>query len=70
KDGDEISLGELMQGLMLVSGNDAAIAIAKHIGKTEKNFVNMMNKKAEEIGMIDTYYFNPNGLPIYTDPEH
>ena len=56
---------ELMKGLMIVSGNDASIAIAKHISKDEKTFVERMNDKAKEIGMINTSFVNPNGLPIY-----
>lgn len=55
---------------MLVFGNDVVIVIVKYIGKIEKNFVNMMNKKVEEIGMIDMYYFNLNGFFIYIDLEY
>lgn len=65
KEGEEIPLIELMKGLMIVSGNDAAIAIAKHIGKDEKTFVQRMNDKAREIGMTNTNFVNPHGLPIY-----
>ena len=65
KDGEEVPLIELMRGLMIVSGNDAAIAIAKHICKTKEAFVDRMNKKAKEIGMSNTHFLNPNGLPIY-----
>lgn len=65
KEGEEVELIELMKGLMIVSGNDAAIGIAKHIGKDEATFVKRMNKKAKEIGMINTNFVNPNGLPIY-----
>lgn len=65
KEGEEVPLIELMKGLMIVSGNDAAIAIARHIGKDEKEFVKKMNKKAKEIGMVNTSFVNPHGLPIY-----
>jgi D-alanyl-D-alanine carboxypeptidase len=65
KVGEEIPFYELMKGLMIVSGNDAAIAIAKHIDKDEKTFVQRMNNKAKEIGMINTNFVNPHGLPIY-----
>ena len=56
---------------MIVSGNDASIGIAKHICKDEKAFVERMNKKAKEIGMTNTSFVNPNGLPIYnlSDPK-
>ena len=66
KEGEEVPLIELMKGLMIVSGNDASIGIAKHISKDEKTFVKRMNKRAKEIGMINTYFVNPNGLPIYS----
>lgn len=65
KEGEKIPLKELMKGLMIVSGNDAAIAIARHIDKDEKVFVERMNKKAAQIGMINTHFVNPHGLPIY-----
>ena len=51
---------------MIVSGNDAAVAISKHIGKSEENFVKRMNKRAKEIGMTNTSFVNCNGLPIYS----
>src|SRR5699024_1676355 len=65
KVGEKVPLYELMKGLMIVSGNDASIAIAKHISKDEKTFVERMNAKAKEIGMTNTSFVNPNGLPIY-----
>jgi len=71
KEGEEVPLIELMKGLMIVSGNDAAVAISKHIGKSEEKFVERMNKKAKEIGMTSTSFVNCNGLPIYSlsDPK-
>ncbi|WP_425533909.1 D-alanyl-D-alanine carboxypeptidase family protein [Terrisporobacter petrolearius] len=71
KEGEEVPLIELMKGLMIVSGNDAAVAISKHIGKSEEKFVKRMNKKAKEIGMENTSFVNCNGLPIYSlsDPK-
>ena len=51
KVGEKVPLIELMKGLMIVSGNDAAVAISKHIGKDEAKFVDRMNKKAKEIGI-------------------
>ncbi|MEW9078312.1 MAG: D-alanyl-D-alanine carboxypeptidase family protein [Terrisporobacter glycolicus] len=71
KEGEEVPLIELMKGLMIVSGNDAAVAISKHIGKSEEKFVERMNKKAKEIGMTNTSFVNCNGLPIYSlsDPK-
>lgn len=71
KEGEKVPLIELMRGLMIVSGNDAAVAISKHIGKSEENFVKIMNKRAKEIGMTNTSFVNCNGLPIYSlsDPK-
>ena len=71
KVGEKVPLYELMKGLMIVSGNDAAVAISKHIGKSEESFVKIMNKKAKDIGMKNTNFVNCNGLPIYSlsDPK-
>lgn len=60
--GEEISLSDLIYGLMLASGNDAAIAIAEHVGGTVEGFARMMNEKAREIGANNTQFKNPNGL--------
>lgn len=65
--GEQISLRDLVYGLMLRSGNDAAIAIAEEIGGSKSNFVIMMNKRARELGASNTNFVNPNGLH---DPEH
>ena len=60
--GEEISLRDLLYGLMLRSGNDAALMIAKYVGGDVETFVNMMNSKAKEIGMSNTIFVNPSGL--------
>lgn len=62
KRGEMISIQDLVYGLMLESGNDAAVVIACHIGGTYDAFIDMMNLKAAEIGMKDTHYVNPHGL--------
>lgn len=62
KEGEMISIEDLLYGLMLVSGNDSAVALAEIIGGDEKNFVKMMNKKARELGCKGTHFSNPNGL--------
>lgn len=66
-EGEKLSLEDLLHGLMLVSGNDAAVAIAHHIGGSIEGFAKIMNKKAKELGMNNTNFKNPNGLP---DEEH
>lgn len=62
KEGEIITLEDLVYGLMLRSGNDAAIAIANHVGGSVEGFVYMMNEKAKAIGMKDTVFSNPHGL--------
>lgn len=61
--GERKTLGELIYGLMLRSGNDAAVAIAEHVGGSERDFVAMMNERAAALGAGDTLYSNPHGLP-------
>jgi D-alanyl-D-alanine carboxypeptidase len=60
--GEKIKLEDLVYGLMLRSGNDAAVAIAEHVGGSLEGFVVMMNQKAAEIGMTNTVFANPHGL--------
>lgn len=61
--GEKMTLSDMLYGLMLASGNDAAVAIAEHVGGSLDGFVELMNKKAQEIGAYDTHFANPNGLP-------
>lgn len=62
KKGDKISLNDLLYGLMLRSGNDAAVAIAEHVGGSVEEFAQMMNKKAKELGLTNTHFVTPHGL--------
>ncbi len=62
KENEEIKLKDLLYALMLESSNDAAVAIAEHIGNTVDNFCNMMTEKAKEVGAKDTIFRTPNGL--------
>lgn len=64
KVGEKIKLSMLTKGMFIVSGNDCATAIAEHVGKTEDNFVKMMNEKAAELGLMSASFINPHGLPI------
>lgn len=61
--GEEISLKDLLYGLMLRSGNDSAVMIATYVAGSEEEFVNMMNSKAKELGMKNTTFYNASGLP-------
>lgn len=60
--GEEMSLHDMLYGLMLRSGNDAATAIAEHVGGSEQGFVYLMNEKAALIGLQHTKFQNPHGL--------
>ena len=62
KTGDKISVGDLLYGLMLCSGNDAAVALAEHVGGSIEGFSQLMNKKAQELGMTNTHFVTPHGL--------
>lgn len=64
QEGDKISLLDLLYGLMLRSGNDAAKAIARGVGGSEENFIVMMNNKAQELGMKNSSFNNPSGLDV------
>jgi D-alanyl-D-alanine carboxypeptidase (penicillin-binding protein 5/6) len=63
KAGQKLMLEELLGAAMVRSGNDAAYAIAEHIGGTEAKFVKMMNHKAAEMKMESTVFFNSTGMP-------
>jgi D-alanyl-D-alanine carboxypeptidase (penicillin-binding protein 5/6) len=60
--GEKEPLDKMLYGLLLNSGNDAAIAIAEHYGGSVEGFAKMMNKKAVELGAVNTHFTNPNGL--------
>lgn len=62
KSGDTFRLGDLLYSLMLESHNDTAVAIAEHIGGSVKNFAKLMNRKASELGCVNTHFVTPNGL--------
>lgn len=64
-EGEHISVLDLLYGLMLESGNDAAHALAEHIAGDTESFARMMNKKAAELGLKNTHFENPHGL--YTE---
>lgn len=58
----QISMSDLLYGLMLLSGNDCAIAIAEHISGSIQNFAELMNNKAKELGLNNTHFVTPHGL--------
>ncbi|WP_027896200.1 D-alanyl-D-alanine carboxypeptidase family protein [Zestomonas thermotolerans] len=65
--GSQVSVGDLLHGIIIQSGNDASVAIAEHIAGSEEAFVDMMNATAERLGMRNTHFMNATGLP---DPDH
>lgn len=67
KPGEKMTLEDLLYGLMLRSGNDAAVTIAEHIGGSVEGFVFLMNQKAAELGMSQTVFSNPHGLDTHEE---
>ena len=65
--GKQVSLADLERGIVISSGNDASVAVAEHLAGTEASFVDVMNQLASELGLTDTIFRNPHGLP---HPEH
>ncbi|MDO4796393.1 MAG: D-alanyl-D-alanine carboxypeptidase family protein [Coriobacteriales bacterium] len=63
-DGDQVPLGELMQVMLVYSGNDAAYNTACHIAGSEEAFAKLMNAKAKEIGMTNTHFVNSHGMDV------
>ncbi len=64
---DEVSVEDLLKGIIIASGNDACVALAEGIAGSEENFAEMMNEKAEEIGMYSTNFTNSSGI---NDPDN
>ena len=62
KEGEQLTLETLLYGLLLSSGNDAALAVAEGVAGSVDEFVALMNEKAEELGMTNSSFANPNGL--------
>ena len=67
QEGEVLTLQELLYGLMLRSGNDAAVALAIYCGGTVEGFAELMNDKARQLGMTNSHFVNPNGLDA---PDH
>ncbi|MEK8127473.1 D-alanyl-D-alanine carboxypeptidase family protein [Paenibacillus filicis] len=61
--GEEMTVQDMLKGIAMASGNDASVAMAEKIGGTEQAFVAMMNERAKQLGMNNTHFVNPNGLP-------
>mgnify|MGYP000034676495 FL=1 len=62
KTGDKVSVQDLLYGLMLCSGNDAAVALAEHVGGSVEGFADLMNEKARQLNLSNTHFVTPHGL--------
>ena len=62
QEGEQLTVEELLNVLLIPSANDAAVALAEHIAGSVENFSTMMNDKAKELGCLDTHFVNPNGI--------
>ncbi len=65
--GKQVSIHDLLQGIIIQSGNDATVALAEHVAGSEEAFVLLMNQYAHKLGMLDTTFTNSTGWP---DPQH
>lgn len=67
KDGQTVSIEDLLKGIIVDSGNDACVAMAEHLGGSEQGFSQIMNQQAQSLGMTNSHFTDSTGLP---DPEH
>lgn len=65
--GKQVSIEDLMLGMIVQSGNDATVALAEHVGGSEEIFANLMNQRAQQLGMGNTHFTNSTGMP---HPQH
>ncbi|MDP1603217.1 MAG: D-alanyl-D-alanine carboxypeptidase family protein [Legionella sp.] len=69
KEGDEVTIEDLLKGIIVDSGNDACVAMAEHLGGSEAGFAEIMNQQAKDLGMKDSHFTDSTGLPneqLYT----
>ncbi|UFH49754.1 D-alanyl-D-alanine carboxypeptidase family protein [Pseudomonas sp. KNUC1026] len=67
KVGSQVSVSDLLHGIIIQSGNDATVALSEHIAGSEDAFADMMNTQAQKLGMVNSHFMNPTGLP---NPDH
>ena len=65
--GKQVSMEDLLKGMIIQSGNDASVALAEHVAGSEQTFADLMNTRAKELGMSNSHFLNATGLP---DPDH
>lgn len=69
KEGQQVSVEELLKGIIVHSGNDACVAMAEHVGGSENTFAQLMNQQAKNLGMVNSHFTDSTGLPnaeLYT----
>ncbi len=59
-----MTVQDMLKGIAMASGNDASVAMAEKLAGSEEAFVQMMNERAKQLGMKNTHFLNPNGLPV------
>jgi len=64
---NQVSISDLLHGVIIQSGNDASVALAEHVGGNEATFADMMNQHAQRLGMMNSHFVNSDGLP---NPDH
>jgi D-alanyl-D-alanine carboxypeptidase (penicillin-binding protein 5/6) len=64
---NQVSIDDLLHGVIIQSGNDASVALAEHVGGNESTFADMMNQHAQRLGMTNSHFVNSDGLP---NPDH
>lgn len=67
KEGQQVSVEDLLKGIIVDSGNDACVAMAEHLGGSERGFIDIMNQQAKNLNMNDSHFTDSTGLP---DPNH
>lgn len=67
KIGSQVSVDDLLSGMVVQSGNDATVALAEHVSGSEETFVTLMNQEAQRLGLTNSHFVNTPGMP---DPEH
>jgi serine-type D-Ala-D-Ala carboxypeptidase (penicillin-binding protein 5/6) len=67
KEGQQVSVEDLLKGIIVDSGNDACVAMAEHLGSSESSFTEIMNHQARQLGMVNSHFTDSTGLP---NPDH
>lgn len=66
KEGDQVTVEDLLKAMLMISANEAATALAEMVSGSEEAFAQLMNQRAQELGLTSAVFYNPHGLPSYT----